>query len=260
MPSPFPGMNPYLEQAAIWQDFHTKFLPAISAQLVPQVVPKYIVMLEEHIYLHEPSSDEPRRLIGRADLSVSHASDVPFAGGLAVAVAEEAPAEVLMVDMDVEREPFRYLEIRDRRSRELVTVVELLSPINKRPGPDRERYLARRRELIQSPAHLVEIDLLRGGDLAAPEVHPDSDYSVLVSPYAERPRAGFWPIGLRDRLPNVPIPLRAPDAPARLDLRAALDRVYDESGYEHFLYDRPPEPPLTPDEAAWARPFLPQPA
>ena len=62
----------------------------------------------------------------------------------------------------MDRERLSYVEIRDRRDRELVTVVELLSPANKHPGPDREQYLAKRMELLNGPVHLVEIDLLRG--------------------------------------------------------------------------------------------------
>jgi hypothetical protein len=86
---------------------------------------------------------------------------------------------------------------------------------------------------------------------------PDCTYSVLVSRAERRPRAGFWPIDLRDPLPTVAVPLRAGDNDARLDLRAILDRVYDESGYQFYLYLHEPDPPLSADEAAWARALLP---
>ena len=110
---------------------------------------------------------------------------------------------------DIERVPF--LEVRDRQSRKLIAVLELLSPSNKRGGPDREQYMAKRNRLLASEAHFVEIDLLRGGRPMPPEDRPDCDYSVLVSRAEIRPRAGFWPIGLRQRLPIIPIPLRRPD-------------------------------------------------
>jgi hypothetical protein len=208
MPSPFPGMNPYFEQAACWLDFHTEFLTALRRLLAPQVGPKYIVQLE-----------------------------------------------VLLPEQDIEQVPF--LEVRDRQGRELVTVIELLSPSNKRPGDDREQYLAKRRELLRSPAHLVEIDLLRGWAPMPQEGRPECDYSVLVS-RAEKQRAtDFWPIRLRDPLPVIPIPLRPPDAAARVDLQEAIHRASDGPGYEHFIYSTDPEPPLTPDDAAWARQFTP---
>ena len=163
MPSPFPGMNPYFEQAAHWLDFHTEFLSALRRLLAPQVAPKYIVQLEEHIYIHD-LPPEPRQRLGTADLSLVQ----PGGGELAQSALGllEAPAEVWLPEQDVEKVPF--LEVRDRQGRELVTVIELLSPSNKRAGDDREQYLAKRRELLRSPAHLVEIDLLAGMDAHAP--------------------------------------------------------------------------------------------
>ncbi|WP_169980826.1 DUF4058 family protein [Tautonia rosea] len=253
MPSPFPGMNPYLEQEGIWQGFHAKFLAAIGEGIVAQVRPDYVVELEEHLFVHEVPPDELRRLIGRADVSVAGGPG-GLAAGLAVA---EAPATVELAIQEVERLP--YLEIRDRRGREVVAVVELLSPSNKRAGPDRARYLAKRAELLYSPAHLVEIDLLRGGEPMPMERRPACLYSLLISRADDRPRAGFWPIGLRDRLPEIGIPLRTPHPGARIDLQAMLDRVYDSWGYDDFLYDGRPEPPLGPEDAAWAAAIVPRP-
>ena len=254
MPSPFPGMNPYLEQDDAWHDFHEKFLPAVAEWLVPQVRPNYIVKLDEHVYVHE-LPDEPRRLLGRADVAVGFSSgqtaERPVVGVL------EAPASVRLPNQDIER--LAFVEVRDRHSRELITVLELLSPSNKRAGSDREQYLAKRASLLSSRAHLVEIDLLRGGRPMPLEDRPRCSYSVLVSRAEERPHAGFWPLSIRDRLPVVPVPLRHPDGDAQLDLQAILDRVYDASGYEDYIYENSPEPPLTPDEAAWARPFVPRP-
>ena len=89
---------------------------------------------------------------------------------------------------------------------------------------------------------------------------PTCDYSVLVSRWERRPRAGFWPIGIRDRLPEVPIPLRRHDGDARVDLQAALDHVHDASGYANFIYRGSPTPPLRPEDMEWARQFLPVPS
>ena len=254
MPSPFPGMNPFLEQDALWHDFHLAFLPALRARLVPQVAPGYLVLLDEHIYLRSEES-APRRLLGRADVSLAAAA-AGDGGEPAVAVLE-APARVELVVDDVERVPF--LEIRDRLSRDLVTVIELLSPSNKRPGPDREQYLAKRQGVLASPAHLVEIDLLRGGRPMPLAVRPPCSYSVLVSRCEQRPAADFWPIALADRLPEIPIPLRAPDRDARADLQGILHQVYDEAGYVHFLYAGAPQPALAPEEERWARGLVPGP-
>lgn len=254
MPSPFPGMDPYFEQSAHWQDFHSEFLSSLRRELAPQIAPSYIVQLEEHVYIHD-LPPEPRRPAGRADLAVTR-SEAEAAGRPALGVLE-APAIVRLPAQDVERVPF--LEVRDRRGRELVTVIELLSPSNKRAGEDREPYLGKRRELLRSPAHLVEIDLLRGWAPMPAEGRPGGDYSVLVSRAERRLSADFWPIRLRDRLPTVPIPLRAPDADAPVDLQEVLNRAYDGPGYEHFIYAGVPEPPLSTEDAGWARQFLPRP-
>ena len=123
----FPGMNPYFEQAASWQDFHTEFLSACAGSW-PQVAPNYIVQLEEHVYIHD-LPPEPRRSVGRADLSRDPGRGrEPADKGSACSRARRGPPP----DQDVEHVP--YLEIRDRRGRELVTVIELLSPSNKRSG------------------------------------------------------------------------------------------------------------------------------
>ena len=251
MPSPFPGMVPYLEQEVLWHDFHEKIIPAAAAYLSAQVLPRYIVLIDEDVYLHDLST-ESRRSVGRPDLAVAHGWNVsPPGKGAAVL---EAPTYVVLPELDIERESF--LEVRDRQSRELVTVVEVLSPTNKRPGDHRGQYLNKRADLLLSSVHLVEIDLLRCGPPLPPTDRPGGPYSVLVSRAQTRPRADLWPFGLRDPLPTVPIPLKGADADARLDLRAILDRVYDESGYGYFLYDHEPDPALNDDDASWARSLI----
>lgn len=254
MPSPFPGMNPYLEQEVIWHDFHERFLPAAATYLVPQIRPKYIVLIDENIYLHDIPSAE-RRPLGRPDLSVARGKSLASLSGSGALGVMEAPAQVLLPEEDVES--LSYLKVLDRASRELITVVELLSPTNKRPGDHRAQYLGKRAIVRQGPANLVEIDLLRGGKPFPAEERPECVYSVLVSRPGRRPKADFWPIGLRDPLPTVPVPLRPDDGDARLDLQALLHRIYDESGYEDYLYNHDPDPPLHGEDALWARSLIP---
>src|SRR5438067_1102877 len=125
MPSPFPGMNPYLEQSDSWQDFHDRAIPLAAEVLGAQVLPRYFVKINEHVYIHEPD-EESRRFVGRGDLAVTRGPGIDnrsTSTGLL-----EAPAFVWQPVVDVERHS--YLEIRDRHSRQLITVVELLSPSN----------------------------------------------------------------------------------------------------------------------------------
>jgi hypothetical protein len=250
MPSPFPGMDPYLEQEILWHDFHERFLPAAAAQISAQVLPRYIVLIDEHVYLHDVEVDESRPL-GRPDLSVASGREHALAASQAGVGVIEAPFQVRVPELVEERESF--LTVCDRTSRQVITVIELLSPTNKRPGPNRRRYITKRADLLNSPAHFVEIDLLRGGPPMPADDRPECDYSVLICRADGRPGAGFWPIALREPLPTVPIPLRVGEPDAHLDLRATLDRVYDEAGYRYFLYEHPPDPPLTGGDAEWAK-------
>jgi hypothetical protein len=245
-------MNPYLEQEDVWEDFHQSFIVFLRDALREQVRPKYVVKVEEHLFIHELPGDE-RRPIGHSDVSIAPASLPP--GGRAGVL--QAPAEGrLSLAIDVERHG--YLEVRDRLSREIVTVIEVLSPSNKKPGPDREQYLVKRRRLLYSPVNLVEIDLLRGNGPRMPvEGLAECAYCVMVSRAEERPRVGLWAIQLREPLPVVPVPLRAADGAARLDLQAVLHRLYDSAGYEDYIYDGAPRPPLSAADAAWAAGLVP---
>lgn len=253
MPSPFPGMNPYLEQDDVWQDFHQSLIPLIREILSEQVRPGYVVKIEEQLFIHELSAEE-RQFLGRSDVSLARNPSAGTARTSGACIPAPVHARLLPT-LDVERHAF--LEIRDRNDRGLVTVIELLSPSNKRSGPDREQYVAKRRQICASPTHLVEIDLLRGGPRMPMEDLPDCDYYALVSRAETRPDVEVWPLRLRDRLPTIPIPLRAPDADAQLDLQEALHRLYDAAGYEDYIYTGTPRPPLHPDDAAWAQGFLP---
>jgi hypothetical protein len=235
MPPPFPGMDPYLEREDAWHDFHERFIPLVATLLGVQLRPRYIVKIDEHIYVHKTPE------FYRA------------ATGLL-----EAPVTVRLPAVD--RERLSFVEIRDRRNRELVTVVELLSPANKEAGPDREQYLAKRMEILNGPVHLVEIDLLRGGSPMPADGRPRCSYWVLVSRAERRLDAGFWPISIRERLPEIPVPVRAPDSDARLDLQAALDRIHDDAGYADYIYEGSARPRLGKKDADWARALLSRPA
>jgi hypothetical protein len=74
MPSPFPGMNPYLEQPSVWEDFQMAFATEIRESLSAQVRPSFFVKLEERVFIHEPFSEERRKLLGRPDIALFKAS------------------------------------------------------------------------------------------------------------------------------------------------------------------------------------------
>jgi hypothetical protein len=242
-------MNPYLEQNDTWEDLHHNFMTRAREALSPRVGPNYIVKIEVRRYLHELPAEE-RSYRSRMDFVVNPGPiklDSP-AGGFVVQVQLEMPP------VDIERHAS--LEIRDIHHRRLVTAVDLLSPSHKTFGAARDDYFGNRARLLAQRVNLVEIDLRRGGERPRPPELPPCDYYVLVARSRDWPRLDFWPIGLRDRLPVVPVPLAAPDADVPLDLQGVLDRAYDAADYGKYIYAETPEPPLSDEDAAWARSIL----
>jgi hypothetical protein len=252
MPSPFPGMNPYLEHRGVWHDFHESVLPVLRAQLTPQIAPRYYSQIDEQVYIHSEEGDD-RKQVGRPDIGLFH--DEPLtAAESAVAVLE--PETVTMPAFDQLSESF--LRIVDRDSGELITVIELLSPTNKTPGDDRRKYIDKRNAFVNAGVNLVEIDLLRGGPRMPAHGLLPCDYCVITMRPSLWPKAGVHRFMLSDPLPEIHIPLAAGEPEVTLNLRAALDRTYDEAGYESRIYESSPEPPLTAQQAAWARHFIPK--
>ena len=254
MPSPFPGMNPYLEQPSVWQDFHQRLVTHISEALTGQVRPQFSVKIEESVFIHEPAADERGRRLARPDVAIF---ETPGHGGVAVAESHTTTVAALLASLpDNEFEKHSSIEIRDRHSRDLVTMIEVLSPSNKRYGPDREQYMTKRSLLLHSDVNVVEIDLLRGGPRLSLTGVPACDYHPMVSRPALRPDVLAWAVSLRDPLPPISIPLRGAAPDATLNLQALLHAVYDAAGYEDYLYETPPEPPRSAEDTAWAGPLV----
>lgn len=250
MPSPFHGMNPYLEQRDVWRDFHGSFLGRLRAALNPLVLPRFVVTLEELLYI-DPTDDDPE-LFGVADATVRSESD-PLVGGSVTVLPAPVTARIPRAPRRLRR-----LAVLDSRSRTLVTVIELLSPSNKDRGPDRDQYARKRIEVILNGANLVEIDLLRGGQPLPMRGVPPHDYHVLVGRRAEWPSVGVWPIRLREPLPTIPIPLTPGVPEPTVNLQTVLHTTYDEGGYEQYVYRGDPDPPLSTADDVWAREFIPR--
>ena len=260
MPSPFPGMDPYLEGPK-WMSIHSALTVEIARQLSQQLPPRYVALPNERMVVTTAGSDDVSITRGSilpdtsiVDLGMREA-DAAESGGPIIAVT----APVLMVaTLMPETIPHVTVEIRDSADDELVTAIEVLSPTNK--GPDgREEYVTKRRRVLLSTAHLVEIDLLRNGTrVPTRPALPAFPYFVLVGRAEKRPLTEVRPIRLPDPLPTVPIPLLAGDADVPLDLQRAITSVYDTFHYQRMIdYGRPPAVPLRPAKlAAWAEEHL----
>ncbi len=250
MPSPFPGMNPFLE-GSLWMSVHTQLGVEIQRQLMPLLRPRYIALTQERFVIATADSEPDAGIY--PDVSVA---DVGSGNALAAKGATVA-APLELATVMPEMIPHIFLEIRDVAERGLVTDIEILSPTNKR-GEGRREYLTRRQRLLGSSAHLMEIDLLRSGQrVPMRKPLPPHPYFVFLSRQERRPMVEVWPISLKDSLPTVPVPLLAGDADVSLDLQKALSNVYDLAGYDLAVdYARLPDVELTPEDAEWAQDLL----
>jgi hypothetical protein len=249
MNTPFPGMDPYLEHPVLWSGFHNALVVEIRRQLAPLLGERYVASVEERIVIESlPQHRVPDVWIQEVDRP---------RGGVATATEVETP---LMLEVATTEYPELYLEILDLYQAErVVTVIELLSPTNKRVGPDRNAFHAKQSAITKSATHLVEIDLLRKG-LRSPTV-PERcwdalgqfDYVITANRANRRSWFAFYRSNLRGPLPRFGVPLVEPDPDVPLDLNQAIADVYRDSGYRRRVkYDEPCEPPLSPEDQEWA--------
>jgi hypothetical protein len=260
MPSPFPGMDPYIENPDLWGDFHGNLIPALRNALNAVLPRQYIATTDRHAWVERVGSEDVAHL-GTPDVQVSKQPGRPN-GAVAVAapVSTSSTLSPHIIQLPLARKQGSpYLRIVDRTYRRVVSVVELLSPANKTVGNDGEAYRSKRAQYLASRVNLVEIDLLRSGQrpsLGEPPPAP-SDYYIMVSRATEFPEAGLWPLSVRDRLPLVAVPLEPQVPDVVVDLRACMDFVYDSGRYEMQLnYADDPSPPLNEPDAGWARGLL----
>jgi hypothetical protein len=238
MPNPFPGMNPYLEQPDYWSDFHNQLVTAISRSLVPKLLPKYRVVTDKWVFT---ITDALTVAMGRPDVSIQkQQTDL---GPVATTAKATAQPVKVRVPVPVEMQQ-AYLEVKDAATQKVVTVLEVLSPANKR-GEGRSKYEAKRQQILGSQTNLVEVDLLRGGQpfLMDPEV-AQSHYRMLVSRAQQRPLADLYPFNLVDEIPTIPLPLGPEDGEVALAIQPLLNGLYDQLGYDYFIdYGQAPPAP-----------------
>lgn len=242
MPSPFPGMDPYIEDPEIWSDFHLDLAAEIRTRLNQVIQPNYVARLIPRVTYELVEIGKTHRV--HPDISVWQTQRTPKPHTETAVLIPPAP-NVSTVKLEV---PFRLASVEVRRTGtlELVTAIEILSPVNKQPSHDTYgEYKRKRRELLRSATHLMEIDLLRGGQRPPlEEPVPQAPYYVTLSRGDRRPVVEVWPIMLQERLPMLPIPLLEPDPDVPLDLAAIVADVYERGGYATLIdYHRPPPPP-----------------
>jgi len=262
MTSPFPGMDPYLEQAIFWSEFHSRLIVAIADALAPSLLPQYYVAVETRTYM---DSSNEELLVGIPDAVVLSTPGPsvpanPEAVGVGVTTTVRPQSVIVPMPLAIKE---RYLEIREAGSDAVITVVELLSPTNKRQGEGRRIYTAKRQTVLGSASHLVEIDLLRAYDPMAmypvdTEATSTARYRILVSRSECRPQADLYEFTLQQSIPAFPLPLKATGEQVMVDLQPLVNGIYERSGYSIRVdYQAPvPAPALSTEDQAWVNEVL----
>lgn len=254
MPNPFPGMNPYLEDPNEWGDVHHALMTYIRDALQPALPSAYAARLNIRVFVDELQPRIP-------DVLVLEKTTRELASAYAVAPTAldvPPPAEPLIVYLDPIEEHEAFVEIVRLEDEHIVTLIEVLSPTNKKQGEGRSQYLRKQREIFESDTHFVEIDLLAQGlpTLAVLQSErvalPAHRYLINVRRAPDRYRFEVYPIPLQERLPNIRIPLRAPDPDVTCDIQSVLNKAYDNGAYDRLLnYREPPRTILVAEEEKW---------
>jgi hypothetical protein len=264
MPSPFPGMDPYLEHPSYFHGLHNEVIVYMQEAIQPKLPPEYWARMGRRVWVEFAERHvEPDVFV---TVSKRFGISVPDPGG-GVATLDPPFAKPVIVSVppipdDEYRESFLEIYVRDEGERRLVTVVEVLSPANKKQGKKgRDLYLQKQHELLERNVHLVEIDLLRGGmhTTAVPEEGAQSmagpyDYHVCIHQF-DRPREFLvYPIRITEALPTIPIPLMPGQQPVAVNLQSVIERSYSTGAYDRMIdyRRRKPSPPLTAEQQVWA--------
>lgn len=269
MPSPFPGMDPFLESPAHWPDLHDRLSARISAILNESLPEPYYAQLANREQVGIFTEDKVRRII--PDVAIARSPHAPqFEVRESSTAVLDRPrtelSEFEIYEVIVDRETINYVEVRDaKRGHEIVTVIEIISPSTKRFGRDLDDYLKMRGELLESTTSLIEIDLLREGRRlwAGTSLEPQfqrklvaTDSVAVVNRGWDRPRDITYRIfraPLQTALPVIPVPLRQGEAEIPLDLQFAFNRAYREGPYSRSIdYSQLEDANLPEELLGWA--------
>jgi len=249
-------MDPYVEHPGLWPDVHNGLIAELRNALAPQLRPRYYVALEERTYLAEPAGlafvSHPDVTVVGSPTPVTSRSSPGEASSVGMATLEPVIVELPIPESVRET----YLEVRLAQTHAVITVLELLSPANKRPGEGRQQYERKRLQVLTTCTHWVEIDLLRGGEPMAVDTRGQnvaSHYRILISRAEHRPRAVLLPFNVRHPIPSFRLPLQPGDDEPLVDLNHLLHLLYDRAGYDlRINYQGPSDPPLAEEDALWA--------
>lgn len=246
---PFPGMDPFLEP--YWRGVHASLIVAIKNTIQGQLPADLWAQVDDGLI------DESLLAIPDVQVVERHSETEVESTQSSVAVATQPTT----ISVPRPRKD-RHIVILDTSSgNRVVTAIELLSPSNKLPGPDRLAYLRKQQAYLDGGINLVEIDLVRAGRFSLtadedsiPEL-VQSTYRVCVRRASKPGLADLYRISLKDPLPVVSIPLRAEDADV-LNLQSLIHQFYIDGRYWKIDYTRDPNPAFEPAEREWVYELL----
>ncbi len=216
MPSPFPGMDPYLEEDKLWPAFQHHLVMSLYQLLLPGLVDRYRARVGQRHYVTE---------------------------------------QVLFTSITREEHQEEFIEIRQRSDGRLVTFLDVVSPANKTTATGRKVYLDKREEGKKANANLVEIDLVLQGQPTleySRDGLPDWDYAVTVTRSRQPERYEIYTATLQKKLPRFRLPLAPDDRDHVLDLHIAFARCYDLGGFGAQIdYQRDPAVPMSDEDKEW---------
>ena len=265
MPSPFPGLDPFIEAQDRWHSFHTAFIAACCESLNERLPENYYATVEERVLLDasDPLAPDARKIFHRLgpDTAIQQSSAESRGaiaedegGNVAALMPRTLPQSIVTLDQPTQK----LVEVRGLPNHELVTTIELLSPSNKRAGDDRTAYLAKRVDLLRHGINIVDIDLLLNGQrlpLLAPL--PPGDFHAFVTRAMSHRDCLVYSWSVRETLPTIKIPLKESKSAVTLNLQALFTRVYDRNRYPLQLrYDRPIPSGLSESDREWAASLL----
>jgi hypothetical protein len=214
MPSPFPGMDPYLEDPELWPAFQHQLLQCFYQILLPGLVDRYRARIAQRRYdagEHGEQSEEAIEIRSR--------------------------------------------EVNSREFNKLVTLLEVVSPVNKTTDAGRQAYFDTRRGALDQKAGIVEIDLVLQGKPTltySREGLPEFDHSVSVTRGTVPDRYEIYTATLQKRLPKFKVPLAPDDRDVILDLQSAFSRAYDLGGFgARIIYENDPPVKLNDETSRW---------
>lgn len=221
MASPFPGMDPFLEQEKYWSRFENRFIRALVHAFLPAMVDRYHPRLERRRYVVEQT--------------------------LFTSILREEHADGLV-------------EIDSVFTDEPVTAILLVTPMSRTTKPGRESYLESREYYKNQGCNLVEIDLVLQGSpilTVMPQEAVEWDYAVTVTRPDRPDHHETYTSTLQKRLPRFRLPLAPDDRDAVVDLQRVFTRAYEQGDFADLIdYSEGPRIKLSDDKLLWIDEYL----